>query len=240
MEELTLSPEALSSAKKNLIDYFNTLDLKYVAEDAVYRNLNTGQVHRGKTEVGAMLHYVYRVAFNARIERTNLVVEGNKAVLEGYFTGKHIGEFMGIPATNREVRVPLSVSYELKDGLISEARIYMVSDEMRQQLGVSVPGRRTTFVVRDTFQLKFGKFREAKILLEKALENKLMPDTDHRVFTDFTGESYRLIFEEGFENLGEFEVSLTSSMKTEEWQQWYELFKPLVERSSREILKQMV
>jgi hypothetical protein len=49
-----------------------------------------------------------------------------------------------------------------------------------------------------------------------------------------------MIFEEGFDNLAEYEVSLSSSLKAEEWKQWYELFKPLVERSNREILRQVI
>jgi len=60
------------------------------------------------------------------------------------------------------------------------------------------------------------------------------------VLTDFTGDAYRLIFEEGFDNLADYEISLSSSMKTEEWQKWYERFKPNVERSHREILKQVL
>ena len=47
-------------------------------------------------------------------------------------------------------------------------------------------------------------------------------------------------FEEGFDSLASYEQSLTSSMKTDEWQAWYERFKPLVERSHREILKQIL
>ena len=67
-----------------------------------------------------------------------------------------------------------------------------------------------------------------------------MPETQQmRVLTDFTGDSYRLIFEEGFDNLADYEVSLSSSMKADEWQQWYEKFKPHVESSHREILRQI-
>jgi len=94
--------------------------------------------------------------------------------------------------------------------------------------------------VRDIFQLKFGHFRDAKKLLDEAAEKQMLPEAQQmRVLTDFTGESYRLIFEEGFDNLADYEVSLTSSMKAEEWQQWYEKFKPHVEKSYREILRQI-
>ena len=81
----------------------------------------------------------------------------------------------------------------------------------------------------------------SKKLLEEATQKNMLPEAQQaRVLTDFTGDAYRLIFEEGFENLADYEISLTSSMKTPEWQEWYERFKPHVERSHREILKQVV
>ena len=239
---MTLQKEALSLAQKNVLAYFETHDVKFIAEDAIFKNLNTGEIHKGRTEIGAMLHYIYHVAFDAKAEIKNYIITEEKALLEGLFKGKHIGEIAGIQATGKQVNVPLSVSYDLKDGLIKEARIYMLTDVMMQQLGVTaLPSKqKTTFLVRDIFQLKFGHFRDAKKLLEEATEKQMMPETQQmRVLTDFTGDSYRLIFEEGFDNLADYEVSLSSSMKADEWQQWYEKFKPHVESSHREILRQI-
>jgi len=240
MEEMTLQQEGLSLAQRNMLDYFNTLDVKYVAEDAVYKNLNTGEVYTGRAEIAGMLHYIYRVAFDAHAAFENFIITDDKAVAEGYFRGRHTGQFLGIDAINGEVNVPLCVTYNLKDGLIREAHIFMAADVMRQQLGVPGSRTRTNFVVRDIFKLKFGHFREAKALLDEAAEKKMLPEAKQaRVLTDFTGDSYRLIFEEGFDRLSEYEISLSSSMKTREWQEWYERFKPFVESSHREILRQV-
>ena len=242
MKEAMLQKDAVSIAEKNMLDYFVTHDIKYVSDDAVFKNLTTGEVYKGKAEIGAMLHYIYHVAFDAKAEMFNHIITEGKAVVEGNFKGKHIGEFAGIQPTYKEVSVPLNVTYEPKDGLIKEARIYMLDSLLFQQLGVQPGGStKTTFLVRDIFQLKFGHYRDAKKLLDEASSNKLLPEAAQtRILTDFTGDSYRLIFEEGFENLGEYELSLTSSMRTEEWQDWYERFKPHVERSYREILKQVM
>jgi predicted ester cyclase len=243
MKEMTLQKEALALAQKNILAYFETHDVKFIAEDAIFKNLNTGEIHKGRTEIGAMLDYIYHVAFDAKAEIKNYIITENKALLEGLFKGKHIGEIAGIQPTGRQVSVPLSVSYDLKDGLIKEARIYMLTEVMMQQLGMAAPSskQKTTFLVRDIFQLKFGHFRDAKKLLEEAAEKQMMPEAQQmRVLTDFTGNSYRLIFEEGFDNLADYEVSLSSSMKADEWQQWYEKFKPHVESSHREILRQIV
>ena len=235
--------EALSLAEKNMLDYFNTHDVKYVAEDAVFRNLSTGEVHRGRAEIGALLHYFYHVAFEAKAEMKNFVITAEKAVVEGIIRGKHIGEMEGIPATGREINVPICITYFLKEGLIQEAHIYLMMDVLLQQIGVKQGAYRekTTYLVRDIFQLKFGQFKAARKLLDEAMEKKLFPTAQQqRVLTDFTGDAYRLILEEGFDNLNDYETSLTGELKAAEWQSWYERFKPLVERSHREILKQVM
>ena len=50
--------------------------------------------------------------------------------------GKHIGEFAGIPATGKQVRVPLTVVYDVANGRISRGRIYLIVPVLMQQLGV--------------------------------------------------------------------------------------------------------
>ena len=97
------------------------------------------------------------------------------------------------------------------------------------------------YIVRDIFQLRFGAYKEARVLLDDAYSRGLLPDAKSaRILTDFTGHSYRLIFEEGYDSLFEYEKSLESSMEKIKWQQWYKKFKPLVESSEREVLKQVM
>lgn len=60
------------------------------------------------------------------------------------------------------------------------------------------------------------------------------------MLTDFTGDAYRLILEASFDTLDEYEKSLTGNMSQNDWQQWYLKFKEHVERSYREILKQVM
>jgi len=97
------------------------------------------------------------------------------------------------------------------------------------------------YIVRDIFQLKFAHYREVKALFDEANESNMFPDNPaRRVLTDFTGDSYRLILEMGFESLGEYEKSLTSEMATHEWQNWYMRFKEHAASSHREILKQIM
>jgi len=242
MQETLQGKDALTRAQKNMLDYFLTHDVKYVADDGVFRHMSSGEVYKGRAEIGAMLHYIYHVAFDAKAEMKSYAITEDKAVVEGIFKGRHIGEFAGIPATQKEVSVPMAITYDLKDGFIKEARVYMLTDVLLHQLGVSsaATGQRVTYLTRDIFQLKFGHFRDVKVLLEEARKSGLLPEGKaQRILTDFTGDSYRLILEEGFDSLDAYEESLTSELNAEQWQQWYKHFKEHVESSHREILKQI-
>jgi hypothetical protein len=97
------------------------------------------------------------------------------------------------------------------------------------------------YVVRDIFKLKFGHFKDAKALLEQATKKGMIPESANaRALTDFTGDAYRLILEGTHKTLADYEQSLSGSMGTSEWKDWYEQFKQHVESSHREILKQVI
>ena len=110
-------------------------DVSMMAEDVVFTHMATGDEHRGPDAIRRMLDYLYRQAFNASAEiRTRMCTE-DQALLEGYFVGTHTGEFAGIPATGREVRVPLCVIYDLENDQIKRARVYFELPVLWRQLG---------------------------------------------------------------------------------------------------------
>ncbi len=97
------------------------------------------------------------------------------------------------------------------------------------------------YIVRDIFQLKFGQYRAAKVLLDEAYSHGLLPDAKaSRILTDFSGDSYRLILEEGFDTLADYENSLMTGMQKPEWKKWYDKFKMHITGSHREILRQVM
>lgn len=133
MEEIILEKKA-SLSKKNMEAFFATHDVQYVAEDAVYISMNTGERTVGREAVAQMLHYIYHVAFDAKAEIRNTIITEDKAVLEMDFVGKHVGEFGGLQPAGKLVKVPITIVYDLENGLIKEARIYMLMDIMIKQL----------------------------------------------------------------------------------------------------------
>ena len=102
----------------------NHSDLEVMAPDVVFTVMATGQEFRGPAGVAAMLDFFYNRAFQASAEDERLVVGEGHAVGEWQFIGRHIGEFAGVPATNKQVRVPLAVAYDLADGRVTQARVY--------------------------------------------------------------------------------------------------------------------
>ena len=54
----------------------------------------------------------------------------NRCAVELVFSGPHTGDFVGIAATGREVRVPYSAYYDLTNDGISTVRVYGVFQEL--------------------------------------------------------------------------------------------------------------
>lgn len=89
--------------------------------------------------------------------------------------------------------------------------------------------------------MKFGHYKEAKLLLDEAYSHGLLPDVKgSRILSDFTGDTYRLIFEAGFDSLDDFEQSLAIESNRVKWQKWNSSFIAHVASSHREILKQIM
>jgi hypothetical protein len=94
------------------------------------------------------------------------------------------------------------------------------------------------YIVRDIFHLKFGHYRDAKMLMDEAKSKNMFPEAkSFRMLTDFTGDNYRLIMEEGYDSLAEYEKALTTGVGHADFQSWYARFKEHTLSGNREILK---
>ena len=128
-----MSVESTKSIMNQYLDSEHS-DVSMLADDVVFTHMANGDEHRGPDEVLKMLNYMYHTTFNAKAETKNLICAEGKAVLEGDFVGTHIGEFAGIPATNKKVRVPICVVYDLENNLIKRARVYLEMPVLFKQL----------------------------------------------------------------------------------------------------------
>jgi steroid delta-isomerase-like uncharacterized protein len=130
---------SVESTRKVMRKYWDSghSDVSMMADNVVFTVMATGEETQGPDAVLGLLNYFYHGAFDARGDIHNEMVSEGKAVAEADFVGKHIGEFAGIPATGKDVNVPLCVVYDLVDDQIKGARIYLEMPVLMAQLGAS-------------------------------------------------------------------------------------------------------
>ena len=129
----------MSTERQVMQDYLDALVKRadfpaYFTDDVVATFEGTDQRADGREAAAQLIRYVHEGAFDARMELKNLLTENGKAAIEADFAGTHTGEFAGIPATGRDVRVPYSVVYDLRGGQISALRIYFPMSRLTEQL----------------------------------------------------------------------------------------------------------
>jgi predicted ester cyclase len=114
---------------------------RHFSDDVVVALVGTDQGAEGPDAAEAWINYLHQQAFEARPELKNMIIGDDRAAVEVDFVAKHIGEFGGIAATGREVRVPYSVVYDLEGEKIKALRIYMCTEVLVEQLGATAsPG----------------------------------------------------------------------------------------------------
>lgn len=92
-------------------------------------------------------------------------------------------------------------------------------------------------VVRNVFQLKFGKAKEAVALMKEglAIQKRIGLDIPARLLTDLTGPFYTLVLELTVPSLAALEANQPRLMGDKDWQANYQKFAPLVESGYREV-----
>jgi predicted ester cyclase len=129
---------SIDSTRETVMRYLSSEhgDVSMMAEDVVFTTMATGEEYHGRDDVVGMLNYLYHIAFDATVATRLMLFGENNAMLEGHFVGKHIGEFAGIPATNKDVRVPMCLIYDLENDKIKCCRVYFEMPILFGQLGV--------------------------------------------------------------------------------------------------------
>ncbi|MHB8439058.1 MAG: nuclear transport factor 2 family protein [Acidimicrobiales bacterium] len=104
-----------------------------LAQDAVFTMMGSGEEFHGPEAIAAMLQRFYHGIFEARVEERNLVVTDGQAVLEADVVGRLREPLGDIAPSDVEVQVPLCVVYDIREGSIEAARVYLETDRLRQR-----------------------------------------------------------------------------------------------------------
>jgi len=77
---------------------------------------------------------------DSRLEADTLIVDGNRVVVEGRYTGTHTGPLVTpqgeVPGSGRSLNLPYTDVFEIEAGRIARHRTYYDQMEMAQQLGL--------------------------------------------------------------------------------------------------------
>jgi len=96
----------------------------------------TGGVLEGRPDI----ERIYRVWFTAFpdliFSTEDLLIDGDRAALLARISGRHAGEFFGMPSTGRLIELSCVCIYRLEDGLIAHERRVLDFTGLLVQLGV--------------------------------------------------------------------------------------------------------
>ena len=90
----------------------------YFAEDFVEHEAIPGLEETGRDIPKVMFRMMRGAIPDMRAEVELVIAEGDKVMAYGAFVGTHSGEFMGMPASGRAVRIPFADILEWRDGKI--------------------------------------------------------------------------------------------------------------------------
>jgi predicted ester cyclase len=130
---------SIETAREAMTGYVEALTQRgdygrFFTDDVAFSIEGTDQTATGRDAVVESIRWLHEDAFDARPDIKNLVVAEGQAAVEADFVGTHTGEFAGIAATGKDVRVPYAVLYDLEGDRISALRLYMSLDLIVQQI----------------------------------------------------------------------------------------------------------
>lgn len=127
----------IAITKDALMPWLTTHDVQYLAESAIFYDMAQNVANEGKDAISAALNYIYQIAFDATPTTKNIIIGEGKGAIEVTIAGTHIGEFAGIPATGKNVKFPLLITYQLQKEWpyqVKEARIFMMVNYVFDQI----------------------------------------------------------------------------------------------------------
>lgn len=110
-----------------------------LADGVTWQDMGQNCTYVGRPAVTALLQAFFVEGFPAaHLTVQHLLVDEKKAVLQFIFSGRQDGPFMAIPATGRQVAVPMVLICTLHNATIEQAALYYDAGTLLRQLGLAV------------------------------------------------------------------------------------------------------
>jgi predicted ester cyclase len=116
-----------------------------------YELVATGELHDGEEGVAGLMEENVTAFPDFHFAVSRAVPAGEAVLVEGRFTGSHLGPWRGLPGTGRKVDVAMAVVFEFEGARMICERVYFDLLTVLRQLGVardpqSLAGRVMTFL----------------------------------------------------------------------------------------------
>jgi len=138
-QTLSIVRDVFEAFQAHDLDAFRAL----LADDAVLRDPSSGQVQRGPDAIVAAVKVVLDAIPDIHPEVENLFADGERAAAEVVRTGTHTGELKlpsgTVPPTGREVRLPESIFFRVREGKLVSMTTYVDRMHVMEQLGLAAP-----------------------------------------------------------------------------------------------------
>ena len=111
--------------------------LETLCVDPIYKVMATNATYKGKVEVAQFYTGLFEGVPDAVFDLVNVFVGEEGVVEESILKGSHLGILFGIPATGREVALPMTIVFPMLNGEILGERLYFDAATLARQLGIS-------------------------------------------------------------------------------------------------------
>ena len=110
-----------------------------LAEEVILQDHAQDRVYQGRGAVEGVLRAFFVAGFpGAQFEVHSSTAGETSAVLEFDLHGKQDGPFLGIPATGREVVLPMVIVCQISDGQVRRLSLYYDAGSLLRQLGLAL------------------------------------------------------------------------------------------------------
>jgi len=119
-------------------DYTSLSDVLAESFVLVDPTIPEGEVH-GRDGVESLIGKIHQGFPDFHIEVLDVLADEEIVMIEARYTGTHEGEFQGLPPTSREIDFQGVEKYEIGAGEIQRGRVYLNEQELKEELGLTVP-----------------------------------------------------------------------------------------------------
>jgi steroid delta-isomerase-like uncharacterized protein len=123
----------LAENRRSIDDLLETL-----CADPIYKIMATSATFKGREQVAQFYIGLFEGVPDATFELINAFVGEEGVVEESILRGIHGGTLFGIPATGREIALPLTIVFPILNGLIMGERLYFDLATLARELGVPI------------------------------------------------------------------------------------------------------